>query len=223
MYYTRENQSRFLALGGDHGDPNLMTKTFQVCYERAYPLLAQNLLSMEENEKQMLYHFLSHGAGAVLTQWIKNGMGEDPENVAQLILTLIAISATAIGIGYIPGEALNIGIMDYQIYKTGKDRSALCNATAKFLDKAQNAVSSGMVGIILVAVGYVVDSVTGDYAGELAKIPSMLNWFIVIMGLAPCILGVIALVIFRKYPIPPELAAEMKEKLDEHHAAQNQQ
>lgn len=145
------------------------------------------------------------------------------QNSSALFLTLIAISATAIGIGYIPNEALNIEIMDYQIYKTGKDRSALCNATAKFLDKAQNAVSSGMVGIILVAVGYVVDSVTGDYAGELAKIPSMLNWFIVIMGLVPCILGVIALVIFRKYPITPELAAEMKETLDEHHAAQNQQ
>lgn len=145
------------------------------------------------------------------------------QNSSALFLALIAISATAIGIGYIPGEALNIEIMDYQIYKTGKDRSALCNATAKFLDKAQSAVSSGMVGIILVAVGYVVDSVTGDYAGELAKIPGMLNWFIVIMGLVPCILGVIALVIFRKYPITPELAAEMKEKLDEHHAAQNQQ
>lgn len=102
----------------------------------------------------------------------------------------------------------------YQIYKTGKDRSALCNATANFLNKAQNAISSGMVGIILVAVGYVVDSVTGDYVGELANIPSMLNWFIVIMGLVPCILGVIALVIFRKYPITPELAAEMKEKLE---------
>lgn len=136
------------------------------------------------------------------------------QNSSALFLTLIAVSATAIGIGYIPGEALNIEIMDYQIYKTGKDRSALCNATAKFLDKAQSAVSSGMVGIILVAVGYVVDSVTGDYLGELSKIPSMLNWFIVIMGLVPCILGVIALVIFRKYPITPELAAEMKEKLE---------
>lgn len=145
------------------------------------------------------------------------------QNSSAVFLALIAISATAIGIGYIPNEALNIEIMDYQIYKTGKDRSALCNATAKFLDKAQNAVSSGMVGIILVAVGYVVDSVTGDYAGELANIPSMLNWFIVIMGLVPCILGVIALVIFRKYPITPELAAEMKETLDEHHAAPNQQ
>ena len=96
MYYTRENQSRFLALGGDHGDPNLMTKTFMVCYERAYPLLAQNLRSMEESEKQMLYHFLSYGAGAVLTWWVKNGMREAPEDVAQFILGACSITASGI-------------------------------------------------------------------------------------------------------------------------------
>ena len=130
-----------------------------------------------------------------------------------LLLGLAAVAATAIGIGYIPGEALNIEIMDYQIYKNGKDRSAQVNATAKFLDKAQSAISSGMVGMILVAVGYVVDSVTGDYAGDLAAIPGMLDWFIVIMGLFPCVLGVISLWVYRKYPITPELAADMREKL----------
>ena len=136
------------------------------------------------------------------------------QNSPAILLTMVAISATAIGIGYIPGEALNIEIMDYQIYKNGKDRSTQVNATAKFLDKAQNAISSGLVGVILVAVGYVVDSVTGNYAGDLAAIPGMLNWFIVIMGLVPCVLGFVALYIFRKYPITPELAAEMKEKLN---------
>ena len=136
------------------------------------------------------------------------------QNSPAILLTMVAISATAIGIGYIPGEALNIEIMDYQIYKNGTDRSALCNATSKFLDKAQNAVSSGMVGLVLVAVGYVVDSATDTYIGDLAAIPGMLNWFIVIMGLVPCILGVIALIIFKKYPITPEIAADMREKLN---------
>lgn len=135
------------------------------------------------------------------------------QNSSGLFLGLVAVAATAIGIGFIPGEALNIECMDYEVYKHGKDRSALCNSTSKFLDKAQNAISSGLVGAVLVAVGYVVDSVTGDYVGDLANIPGMLNWFIVIMGLVPCILGVIALLIFKKYPITPELAADMREKL----------
>lgn len=96
MYYTQENQARFLALGGDHGDPNLMTKTFQVCYESAYPLLAQNLVKLKETEKEMLYSFLSYGAGAILTWWIKNGMKETPEDVAQLILSLCSITASGV-------------------------------------------------------------------------------------------------------------------------------
>ena len=126
---------------------------------------------------------------------------------------LLAISATAIGYNYIPGETINIECMDYEVYKNGKDRSALCNATVKFLDKMQNAFSAGLIGLILVAIGYKVDPATGDYIGELANIPTMNTWFIVVMGLIPFILGIVAVMIYKKYPITPEIAADMKEKL----------
>lgn len=94
MHYTRDNQARFIALGGDHGDPNLMTKTFLVCYESAYPLVKQNMPGMKESERQMLYQFLSQGAGGILTWWIKNGMQDQPEDVAQFILSACSITAT---------------------------------------------------------------------------------------------------------------------------------
>ena len=32
-----------MALGSDNGDPGLMTKTFMICYEYAYPLLTRNM------------------------------------------------------------------------------------------------------------------------------------------------------------------------------------
>lgn len=96
MCYTRDNQDRFLALGSDNGDPNLMTKTFMVCYESAYPLVEQNMPGMQENERQMLYYFLSHGAGAVLTWWIKNGMKESPEEIADFILGVCSITVDGI-------------------------------------------------------------------------------------------------------------------------------
>ncbi len=96
MRYTRDNQARFLALGGDHGDPNLMTKTFLVCYESAYPLVEQNMPGMKESERQMLYQFLSQGAGGILTWWIKNGMQEQPEDVAQFILDLCSVTADGV-------------------------------------------------------------------------------------------------------------------------------
>lgn len=96
MYYTKENQSRYMTLGSEHGDPNLMTKTFMVCYESAYPLVEQNMPGMKESERQMFYHFLSQGAGGILTWWIKNGMQETPEEVAQFILGVCSIAASGI-------------------------------------------------------------------------------------------------------------------------------
>ncbi|MBQ6503733.1 MAG: MFS transporter [Flexilinea sp.] len=135
------------------------------------------------------------------------------QSVPVVFFILLAIAATGIGYNYIPGEIINIECMDYELYKNGKDRSAMVNATAKFLDKMQNAFSSGIVGLILIAIGYKVDAATGDYIGELSTIPTMNNWFIVVMGLIPFILGIIAILIYRKYPITKEIAADMKAKL----------
>ncbi len=129
-----------------------------------------------------------------------------------LFLSLVAVAAVAIGISYIPQEVMNMEVMDYEVYLHGVDRSAQCNACAKFLDKAQNAISSGLVGVILIAIGYQVDSATDTYIGELSAIPGMLNWFIVVMGLVPCVLAVAATLVLRKYPITDAIRADMKAK-----------
>lgn len=89
-------------------------------------------------------------------------------------------------------------IIEYTIYKTGKDRSALIGVLEK---KVQNAVSSAIVlGGILIAIGYQVDSVTGNYVGDLAKMPTMLTWMIVIMGLVPAILAFVGIMIIKDSP-----------------------
>lgn len=124
-----------------------------------------------------------------------------------------AIVTTAIGADFVPGETLNIEAMDYEIYKNGRDRSALCNACNKFLGKAQSAVSTVMVSAILIGIGYEVDSVTDTFLGELSAIPAMLKWFVVIMGLVPGILGLVAWVILKKYPITDEIRADMDQKM----------
>jgi Na+/melibiose symporter-like transporter len=121
--------------------------------------------------------------------------------------------------GYIPGSTVDIEIMDYEIYKNGKDRSGLCNALNRFISKAQNAIGASVVGFMLAGIGYVVDSETGDFAGELSQMPVMLNWFIVIMGLIPFVLGIIAYLIERRYPITNEVRAQMRESL--HKAEEN--
>lgn len=130
-----------------------------------------------------------------------------------LFFGLLAITATCIGIDYIPQETINLECMDYELYVGGRDRSALCNAVGKFVNKLQSAFASGIVGIVLGAIGYVVSAETGDYIGELANMPMLLTWFIVIMGLIPCLLGVVSFVILKAYPITDEIREKMKERL----------
>ena len=121
-----------------------------------------------------------------------------------------------IGIDFVPGSNLSMEIMDYTIYKTGKDRSALTGVLEKFLEKAQTAVSSAIVGAVLIAIGYQVDSVTGNYIGDLAKMPTMLTWMIVIIGLVPAILAVIGILIIRNYPIDQDMRKDIQQFISTH-------
>ena len=130
-----------------------------------------------------------------------------------VFFALVFVVCVAMGAMFVPAGALSMECMDYQIYKNGKDRSAICNAATKFLDKAQTALSSSLVGALLIAIGYEVDSATDTFLGELSQIPTMLTGFVVICGLIPFLLGIIAFLINRKYPITNEIRAAMKEKL----------
>ena len=125
------------------------------------------------------------------------------------------VMAYAIGNDFIPQSTVEMEIMDYTIYKTGKDRSALSGVVNRFLEKAQTAVSSAIIGVVLIAIGYEVDSVSGDFVGNLANMPTMLTWFIVIMGLIPAIFAVIGIVIYTKYPIDDEERANIRKYMDE--------
>lgn len=134
--------------------------------------------------------------------------------VPVLFFGCLFIMALAIAADSIPQATVEMETMDYTIYKTGKDRSALTGVLSRFLQKAQSAVSTALVGVVLIAIGYNVDSVTGDFAGDVSRIPEMLNWFIVIMGLVPAILAVIAIFVYRKYPIDNTERAAMRAALD---------
>lgn len=121
-----------------------------------------------------------------------------------VFFVLLFFMSMMISADSIPQSTVDMEVMDYTIYKTGKDRSALTGVLSNLLKKCQSAISSALVGVVLIAIGYNVDSVTGDYVGEISKIPTMLNWFIVIMGLIPAILAIISIFAYKNYPIDSE-------------------
>jgi len=73
---------------------------------------------------------------------------------------------------------------------------------------------------VLIAIGYQVDSVTGNYIGDLAKMPTMLTWMIVIIGLVPAILAVIGILIIRRYPIDQNMRQDIQKFIAEHQTKQ---
>ena len=85
LQFMRAEGTRYYALGSHHGDPNLAMKTFELCYQTAFPILKRNLPDLSQDQMQMLYYFLSRGCGGVLTWWLRNGMVQSPEEVAKFI------------------------------------------------------------------------------------------------------------------------------------------
>ncbi len=132
-----------------------------------------------------------------------------------LFSALVCIMLFAIGIEFVPSAVVDMETFDYGFWKSGKEVAGICNSVSKFIEKLQAAGSTAMVGAVLIMIGYQVDSVTGNFVGELSAIPGMLTGFMVISGLLPGILCLISWVILKKYPITNAVRAEMSAALAE--------
>ena len=130
-----------------------------------------------------------------------------------LFFATMFIMATGVGTDFVPQTFVQMEVVDYGIYKTGKDRSALTTVADGFITKMQTAFSASIVGLVLTGIGYTVEE-GNRFAGDVSQIPTMLNWFIVIMGLVPAVLGIISVLIYRKYPVTNAVRREMKSYFD---------
>ncbi|NLG97175.1 MAG: hypothetical protein GX491_07435 [Chloroflexi bacterium] len=118
------------------------------------------------------------------------------------------------GLSFVPGTLIGIECMDYGMYATGKEMHGIVNSVSRFISKAQTALSSALIGAVLIAIGYQVDSVTDTFVGDLSTIPSMLRSFIIICGLLPAVFSLIALFILRYYPITNEVREKMNQAIN---------
>jgi melibiose permease len=137
-----------------------------------------------------------------------------------LLFILIFLVCCGSGIGFVPTTNIWTECIDYNRYTTGKGMGGLVGAIRSLLEKGQSAIAGGVTGVLLIAIGYNVDSDTGNYLGDLSKIPSVLNNFALLMGIVPALLAVVSILIYKKwYPITPELKQKMKEQFEREDAA----
>ncbi len=118
------------------------------------------------------------------------------------------------GLAFVPGTTLWMECMDYNTYKTGKPMGGSISALSAMLGKAQSAVSTLFIGIILAISKYEVDSVTGNYVGDLATLPSVLNWFVASCTIIPGLVSLVSAIIYKFYPITPEVKLQMQEAIN---------
>ena len=130
-----------------------------------------------------------------------------------LFLALLAIMIFSNGLSAVPSQTIGLECIDYQIYKTGKSMAGMIHALGRLLGKAQQALSTLAVGLLLTGIGYRVDSTTGNFAGDLAQIPTMLSGFLVISALLPAIFSFVSILINKKYPINTAIRQQMAQAM----------
>ena len=134
-----------------------------------------------------------------------------------IVMNLLAGIAASTAV--IPAMLLNTECADYVEYTTGKNMTAMTTSINNLVQKGQTAIATMIPGIILMSVGYSVDSVTGAYAGDLAKLPSMVSGLTIAMTLVPLVVSVAAWWVYKKaYPITPEFREKMTAELERRRA-----
>lgn len=227
MYYVKYAYCADLTTGAVDMD-KYATYSLIVSMMMLLPLLAGTAIATPllkafkgDFVKMQKFDYLMQGIGGLI-MFVGQLLGI-LQKIPAIFFATMFVMAMFIGVDFIPGSSIGMEIMDYTIYKTGKDRSALTGALGRFLEKAQSAVSAAIVGSILIAIGYQVDSVTGNYVGDLAKMPTMLTWMVIIIGLIPAICAIIGVLILNKYPVDQEKRAKIREFIKEHQSKKSEE
>jgi Na+/melibiose symporter-like transporter len=144
-----------------------------------------------------LANWISLAAGIVLFVMQITGVLQASFLIFSLLMGILAFGN---GLCFVPTQDMWLECIDYNKEVTGKPMSGTISALSGFLGKTQAALATLVVGWVLAGIGYNVDSATGNYIGELSRIPAMLTWFVVVCALLPAICAFATLFIYKKYP-----------------------
>lgn len=118
------------------------------------------------------------------------------------------------GLSAIFSTLLTVECADYAEYSTGRNMNAINNSFYGLANKAQSAIGGAIPGVLLVLVGYSVNSETGAFVGDLASLPGMATGLTFVAFLIPAFFAIISFLIYKYfYPITPQLRAKMAEEL----------
>ena len=183
-------------------------------------LFALNLLLIGQ-VSSAIYLYLVAIVQAVISYWhVQNDKPvTKAENIVFLILYFLIMLPS--GMSSIFALLINIDCADYAEYTTGKNMTAITNSVYNVSSKAKSALGGVIPGVLLVMVGYSVNSATGAYQGDLSALPGMVTGLSIVAALIPAILSFVCVILYKKfYKLTNEQRAEMTAELDKRHAEQ---
>ncbi len=85
----KANSELYITLFSQNGDPLFPNRIFCLCYEYIEVENSKHFQKLSPSELTWLYYFIAQGCSGILTQWIKNGMVEPINEVADFTDKLI--------------------------------------------------------------------------------------------------------------------------------------
>lgn len=131
-----------------------------------------------------------------------------------LLFVLFFLVMIPSGLTAMFSSLLTVECADYAEYTIGRKMTAITTSMYGLTQKTASAIGSAVPGILLIAVGYSVNEVTGAYAGDLSGLPGMVGGLSLILALVPAIMALVSFLIYKFfYKITPELRKTMTEEL----------
>lgn len=85
----KQNGALYSTLFSSNGDPGFPLKIFQTCYAETVSYIKEQYPNLNEVHQAWVYVYAAQGSSGILSYWINDGMIEPPEQVADMIETLI--------------------------------------------------------------------------------------------------------------------------------------
>ena len=75
-------------LSSRNGDPNFGARISALFYETYLPRMGEHLPNCTKEQRHAVYRFIAGGCSNLLTDWVRHGMQQPPEDVAEAIHVL---------------------------------------------------------------------------------------------------------------------------------------
>ena len=177
--------------------------------------LAMRVFKTVDKATRVCYLLIALGYGLIFIFNITGIMQVCP----YLLFVLFFLIMLPSGLGAQFTVLINAECADLVEYESGRNMTALTSSIYGVVNRVGTAISAAIPGAMLALIGYSVDSATGNYIGDLADLPAVVDGLSVLISIVPAVLALLAAAVYKfGYNVTPEFREKVAEELQKRHA-----